>query len=299
MIPDLTVHRKVLARSQWQPLARAHRDRIENLIDPYLEAHRRGAPHPVIDFLFTYYSARPGQVLRWHPGFGVALEQAHRYRGLRGYACTESGTAAVSGEHLRDRLHLIRWILDMERATAGRVARLSCFGLHEWAMVYRTGEKRHELPLRLGSAGTDAVVEAHPLRCTHFDAFRFFTDDAVPLNATPLSRADTLANEQPGCLHANMDLYRYCLKLTPLIPGELLADCFELAFDARSLDMRASPYDLSSHGYEAVPIETPEGRAQYVREQTEIARRAQNLREALVTTCEDLLAAADESPDLP
>ncbi|ALG84965.1 hypothetical protein [Gordonia phthalatica] len=288
----------VLARPDWQSRARAHRDRIEALIAPYLDAHRRGDKHPVIDFLFTYYSARPGQVMRWHPGYGVALAQAHRYRELRGYVCDDRDTARVSREHLISRLHLVRWILDMERATAGRAPRLSCFGLHEWAMVYRTGEKRHEVPLRLGSAGTDAVVEAHPLRCTHFDAFRFFTEDAVPLNATPLSRADALANEQPGCLHANMDLYRYCLKLTPLIPGDLLAECFELAFTARALDMRASPYDLSSYGYRPVPIETPDGRAQYVREQTAIARRGQELREVLVTTCEDLLAAAGETPDL-
>jgi hypothetical protein len=28
------------------------------------------------------------------------------------------------------------------------------------------------------------VVEAHDLRCTHFDAFRFFTAEAVPATAT-------------------------------------------------------------------------------------------------------------------
>lgn len=292
------VDEHVLGRPAWLSRARTHRDRIESLIAPYLDTHRSGGKHPVIDFLFTYYSARPGQVMRWHPGFGVALEQARRYRGLRGYVCDGDGTARVSREHLRDRLPLVQWILDMERTTVHRAPRLSCFGLHEWAMLYRTGEKRHEVPLRLGAAGTDAVVEAHPLRCTHFDAFRFFTDEAVPLNATPLSRAEAIANEQPGCLHANMDLYRYCLKLTPLVSGELLADCFELAVTARTLDMRASPYDLSSYGYPPVPIETPEGRAQYVRTQTEIARRGQELREALVTTCEDLLAAATQTSHL-
>ncbi|MBM7368940.1 3-methyladenine DNA glycosylase [Gordonia hydrophobica] len=289
----------VLPRADWQLRADRHRARIETLIEPYTQAHRRGEKHPVIDFLFTYYSARPGQVTKWHPGFGVALSRAHRYGGLRGYHVTDDGTARVTDEHLASRLHLVRWILAMEQATARRTPRLSCFGLHEWAMVYRTDAKRHRIPLRLGGAGTDAVVEAHPIRCTHFDAFRFFTADAEPLNATALTRADAIENEQPGCLHATMDLYRYCLKLTPLVGGDLLADCFELALTARVLDMRASPYDLTDYGYQAVPIETADGRAQYVREQTAIARRGAELREALVTTCEDLLVAAGSTPDLP
>ena len=28
------------------------------------------------DFLFTYYSQRPAALRRWHPGFGVVLEDA-------------------------------------------------------------------------------------------------------------------------------------------------------------------------------------------------------------------------------
>ena len=32
--------------------------------------------HPVHDFLFTYYSQRPAQLRRWHPGYGVALAGA-------------------------------------------------------------------------------------------------------------------------------------------------------------------------------------------------------------------------------
>ncbi|MGL1409555.1 hypothetical protein ACSTIX_23730, partial [Vibrio parahaemolyticus] len=71
---------------------------------------------------------------------------------------------------------------------AARPAQFGCFGLHEWAMAYRTEDVRHAVPLRLGSDGTDAVVESHDLKCTHFDAFRFFTPDAVPRNRTALSR---------------------------------------------------------------------------------------------------------------
>lgn len=289
---------EALARPEWADRATAHRERIDSLIGPYLEARTRGEKHPVIDFLFTYYSARPVQVTRWHPGFGIALADAREYDGLRGYAVTSDGVASVTREHLRSRRSLLDATVAIARATAGRPPRFGCFGLHEWAMVYRTDEKRHPLPLRLGADGTDAVVRAHPIRCTHYDAFRFFTEPARPLNTVtvdggPLTRAAAIDNEQPGCLHATMDLYRYCLKLSPLVSGEVLADCFELALDARSLDMRASPYDLASYGYEPVRIETPEGRAQYVREQSEIARRGEHLRATLVTTCDDLIEQAD------
>ncbi len=84
-------------------------------------------------------------------------------------------------------------------ATADRTPRWNCFGLHEWAMVYRDVEApRHDVPLRLGAQGTDRVVERQGLRCTHFDAFRFFTDDAVGRNAQPLSRAASRRDRAAG-----------------------------------------------------------------------------------------------------
>jgi hypothetical protein len=149
-------------------------------------------------------------------------------------------------------------------------------------MVYRADEHRHPVPLRLGQAGTDAVVENHDLRCTHFDAFRFFTPDAVPRNRTSLSREEQPLFEQPGCLHAGMDLYKWAMKLGPLIPGELLLDTFELARDIRLLDMEAAPYDLAAWGIVPVPIETVEGKSEYVRRQREFADRGIALRSALL-----------------
>ena len=68
--------------------------------------------------------------------------------------------------------------------------------------------RRHaQLPLRLGAAATDAVVESMPLRCSHFDAFRFFTTAAAQRNCFELSRQDQVAAEQPGCIHAAMDIW--------------------------------------------------------------------------------------------
>ena len=62
------------------------------------------------------------------------------------------------------------------------------------------------------------------MRCSHFDAFRFFTAPARPLNVLAPTRETQHALEQPGCLHANMDLYKWAYKLSPLVPSELVAD---------------------------------------------------------------------------
>jgi hypothetical protein len=136
-----------------------------------------------------------------------------------------------------------------------------------------------------------AVVESTPLRCSHFDAYRFFTAPAVSRNAGPLSRGTQAADEQPGCVHANMDLYKWCYKLGPLVSSELLMHCLDLATDARVLDMRASPYDLAAYGIEPIPIEDAAGRTRYVHHQRDIADRAAPLRAALLETCRGLLAA--------
>ena len=176
-------------------------------------------------------------------------------------------------------------------ATAGRPPTLGCFGLHEWAMVHRHGRTRHDWPLRLGPAGTDEVVESHRIACSHFDAFRFFTAGAPAEHPEP-GRDDRATFEQPGCLHAGMDLYKHAFRLTPLVPSELVADCFELAWDIRELDMRASPYDFGGLGFEPVRIETAAGKQEYVAAQRAFAERGAPLRQRLIDECDRLLAAA-------
>ncbi|MEV6927158.1 3-methyladenine DNA glycosylase [Dactylosporangium sp. NPDC051485] len=268
----------VLDRPTWEARRAAHEARVDAWIEPHLARRRSGRKHPVEDFLFTYYSYRPAQLRRWHPGAGVVLAGA-------------GAEAATVPPH---RVDAIAWIRALLAATAARTPHLGCFGLHEWAMVYRQtqDELRHNAwPLRLGPAGTDAVVEASRIRCSHFDAFRFYTAPARPLNLLQPTRETQADNEQPGCLHANMDLYKHAYKLAPFVPAELIADCFELARDIRTLDMRASPYDLADLGYEPVRIETPEGRARYVEAQRVFAERATPLRGRLLAECESLLAA--------
>jgi hypothetical protein len=169
--------------------------------------------------------------------------------------------------------------------------------MHEWAMVYRpsAGEVRHgRVPLRLGVDGTAAVVDAHRVQCSHFDAYRFFSERARPLNILRPTRERQRDLEQPGCLHANMDLYKWAYKLGPATPGELLADCLELAHDVRELDMRASPYDLTDYGYRPVAVETAEGKAEYVAAQRRFAERSAPLRRRLLAVCDALFAAAEQ-----
>jgi len=288
----------VLDERVWAERAAAHHARVDDFTAAHRERAARGATHPVWDFLFTYYSLRPRQLRIWHPGYGTVLTgpAARAYRQRSGYRTTAEGVT-VSAEYLASRIPMVRFVADLLRVTAARAPRFGCFGMHEWAMlyradVYRAGSPRHAgVPLRLGAAGTDAVVESMPLRCSHFDAYRFFTAPAVSRNEQRLTRERQPDAEQPGCLHANMDLYKWSYKLGPLVASDLVMDCLELAAAARVLDMQASPYDLTPYGFEPVAVEEPAGRADYVRRQGLLAERAAPLRAALLARCEQLLVA--------
>ncbi len=280
----------LLAEGAWRPLEAAHHARVDAAAAAHVGRRRAGMKHPVEDFLWTYYSHRPAQLRRWHPGPGVELAGDTERADSRHYVATGRGTTLDLDAYLADRGDTVRFVRDLLASTLGRPAQLSCFGLHEWAMVYRSGGVRHEAwPLRLGVEGTDAVVEAHSLRCTHFDAFRFFTPDAVGRNAGRPTRDSQVALEQPGCLHAAMDCYKWAYKLGAGVPGVLLLDAFDLARDTRELDMRAAPYDLTALGYQPIRIETADGKAEYVAAQRGIADRGVRLRERLIDACDALV----------
>ncbi|RLZ02519.1 3-methyladenine DNA glycosylase [Kocuria tytonicola] len=299
---------EVLTREQWTQRARAHEDRVSRYTQPFLDRRFRGEKHPVEDFLFTYYTLSPAQFTRWHPGPGVVLLGAPEradwkfYRPATRAELTAAGAREVAGgvvvdaaAFLTKRGTAVRFTREILANTAARSGTFDCFGLHEWAMAYRAEENgvRHEdAGLRLGSRGTDAVVEGHRIRCSHFDAFRFFQPQAVERNELQPTRQAQRTLEQPGCLHATMDLYKWAYKLLPAVDSDLLADCFELAWDVRRTDMEASPYDLADWGYEPVRIETPEGKAEYVRRQRAFAARGTALRERLLAATERILESA-------
>ncbi|WEO78855.1 3-methyladenine DNA glycosylase [Cryobacterium sp. SO2] len=279
----------LLTDPEWRERERRHQARADAATLGRRERAGTGRSHPVDDFLFTYYPFRPGLLRRWHPGANVVLQgAAHEERaGWKWYRTDGDDVAVDRAAFVRKNARSIRFIVSLLGRTAQRAGNFGCFGLHEWAMVYKQDEHRHESPLRLSQGETDTVVESHRIACTHFDAFRFFTPAAVEHNAGQAhpvlpSRENQPRLEQPGCLHAGMDVYKWAIKLGPLVPGELLLDCFDLARDIRELDMQASPYDLSDWGSTPVAIETPAGKAEYVRRQRGFTERSNLLRARVI-----------------
>lgn len=282
----------VVPEEVWLARQAARERRVDDWVGPALDRARRGETHPVEDFLFTYYSHRPAQLRRWSPGAGVVLGggAAAGLTARRHWVAVDGG-ATLSSPPERV-VRAAAWVADLLDRTSARPAQFGCFGLHEWAMVHGLApdEVRHSRwPLRLGAAGTTAVVESMQVRCSHFDAFRFFTPSARPLNVLQPTRERQPDLEQGGCLHANMDLYKWAYKLAPWVPAELVADCFDLARRVRALDMRASPYDLRDLGYDPVRIETAEGRAEYAVAQRAFAAEAGALRARLTAAARSLL----------
>ncbi|HJQ05459.1 MAG TPA: 3-methyladenine DNA glycosylase [Nocardioides sp.] len=238
-----------------------HESRLAPYVEPHLARRRAGVKHPIHDFLFQYYSFRPAQLMTWR----------------------------VPGRLDEKKRPLAEATLRLLQATASREGNFGCFGLHEWAMVYRDPDTRHPQPLRLGDAETDRVVEGHRVSCSHWDAFRFFTPPAIPLNNLRPAAGDRPDFEQPACLHGNMDLYKHAYRLADAVGSDLIADAFELAWDVRIMDMRAAPYDMSGitidpYGIPWTPImiETAEGKREYAELQRQFAERAAPVRRALI-----------------
>ena len=283
---------QVLTEEAWRTRQRAHAERVAPWIEPRLARRRRGERHPVDDFLFEYYSFRPGQLSRWHPGCGVTLSgDVTEWASVRGYVVS-GGSAAVDPRAVP--MESLRQFADLLRRTSQREPQVRCFGRHEWAMVYRLDqhEVRHaSWPLRVSTEQIAEVVESSPLRCTHFDAFRFYSAAAIPLNVVTPTRETQPDLEQPGCLHAAMDLYKWAFRSYPAIGADLIADCFELARHIRDVDMRVAPYDLADLGLVPIRIETTEGRAEFVRYQRDFAERGAILRARLLDAMQDALSA--------
>jgi hypothetical protein len=288
----------IMEREEWQTLLGEHRARAQRWTLPTLERRARQVVHPVEDFLFNYYPLKLGKLEQWHPGMGVVLRGAHEDfpQWMEKHYRYENGVLFVDPRQLEEKeVFRLRWTLDLLENTRSQAGNFGCFGMHEWAMVYRTEETRHAkvTGLRLSQQEIAEFVESRPIRCSHYDAFRFFTPPARPLNQLQPSLEGRQVQEQPGCIHANMDLYKWCYKSLPWIDGDLLLDCFSLAMELRNLDMRASPYDLEQYGYEPVRIETVEGRRAYEAEQRELALRAEPLRGRLIEFLRKVLVSRE------
>ena len=291
---------KLLKYEDWSKQAVSHRQLVQQWTQPFRKRRDERKVHPVYDFLFIYYKFPPTLLEAWHPGLELTVE------------CPKEADPALL-ENFSDRFYSkegdtryldlgkldgkarkrLKWSLDLCVAVHDRLPNYGCFGMHEWAMVYhggRDGTIRHEksYPLRLSREEIDAVVDSRPISCTHFDAVRFFSRDALPLNRVQPSLEGRIENEQAGCLHTNMDLYKWAANAMPWVGSSLLLECFQLALAARELDMCASPYDLTNLGYGSIRIETAEGRLEYERQQRELSEAARSLRQRLITALQEI-----------
>lgn len=278
-------------------------------VNPFIEAHLQrkslGASHAVHDFFFSYYRYPPIKLKQWYPRFDERLPVNRDI--LERFPWFEGGWFIFEKETQTIRLDLNRldspskslasYVSAICREILNRPQRFGCYGLHEWAMVYKQSpdQIRHQKhQLRLSSTALATFVESQTVCCTHYDAFRFFTEEAKPLNSFTLLPESRLKMEQGGCVHANMDLYKWTTKLWPWIGSDLIRKTFLLAVECRELDMRASPYDLSGLGYEPICIENESGRKEYQGLQQDLANRAVPLREELLQFCEKFLACCKE-----
>lgn len=288
---------RTLNEAKWRKLAHAHYAQATAYTAGPRLRRDHNKPHPVEDFLFNYYPYPIALLEQWHPGYGVVLkfsdpESLPAHLKNRRYQIDADSCYLdlnLMDEKERQRL---QWIKELLEATQRHIPNFACHGLHEWAMVYRAEEIRHAAiaPLRLPQAEIDELVSSRPITCTHFDAFRFFANQAKPLNRYSLSLDTRHENEQPGCVHANMDLYKWAAKAMPWIGSEIFLETFQLASQLRDLDMRASPYDLSAWNVVPIKIETSEGRKTYETEQRRLADIASNLRERLIHVIKRLTA---------
>jgi hypothetical protein len=274
---------------EWRVREEQHRVRAEAYTLATKKRRDGGVPHPVEDFLFQYYPYPFALLERWQPGVGVLMEWEDPELLPEGYSARcythEKGWIFADSERLtvKERERLV-WIAELLAATQERPPNFACHGLHEWAMVYKGSEIRHlkTAPLRLPQSEIDDLVRSRVICCSHYDAFRFFTAESRPMNRLQPTLESRMSLEQPGCVHATMDLYKWAAKSMPWVGTELLFDCFELALELRDLDMRASPYDLTAWGREPICVETAEGRREYEQVQRLLSARGTVLRARLI-----------------
>jgi len=283
---------EVLSFEEWNSRAAHHREILGSTVNDFLERRSRAAKHPVYDFLFTYYKFSPAQLLAWHPPLNTALELGSssdaQTKNCSFYKITGNARYLDASRITSRIFRQASWIIELCERIGDRLPRFGCYGLHEWAMVYKAEQIRHSVPLRLSQKEIANVVEENALVCSHYDAYRFFTPAAAPMNVFKPSSLSRLEHEQSGCLHVNMDLYKWAYKLAPWIGSELIREAFLIAIQARRLDMRASPYDLTSYGLTPICIENDEGKISYQKLQKDLSQSAASIRLRLLASAKKI-----------
>ena len=181
MISSASMTMTTLSDSEWKQRAAEHLARAERHTLAARKRRDHGESHPVEDFLFQYYPYPFALLENWHPGCGVALEWTATVESPtptppfsdRWYSYSCGALVADPGLLSTKERERLRWIGELLTATRSRAPNFACHGLHEWAMVYRGREVRHEKTtrLRLPQAEIDALVESRAICCSHHDAW--------------------------------------------------------------------------------------------------------------------------------
>jgi hypothetical protein len=281
--------KKIISYSEFQQRKEYHTTKVSDLLADYLSNKNLGKKQPVLDFLFEYYFFKPSLLQRYSPGIEIGInaeiiDPLDKSLFELNHFIEENGIWFLSKNSIpENRITSIHWVIELLIQTNKNEAQFGCLGLHEWAMVYKEeNDLRHSLPLRLDNTEIRTLVESKPLKCTHFDAFRFFTEHSRPLNKVQLNKDNRLQMEQSGCIHTTMDIYRWAHKFYPWIASERITEAFELAVEARTIDMQASPYDVSLIGLTPIKIESKSGAEEYISKQKQLNEKGKKLRALLI-----------------
>ena len=110
---------RIIPESQWRASQRQHALDLQPVLEAQRGRRARAQNHPVVDFLFTYYSFRPGHLMQWSPGYGVVLKNSREEFSRRRYwvaaNAIKDSRLSLSAMGKRQRRELI-WINEMLKA---------------------------------------------------------------------------------------------------------------------------------------------------------------------------------------
>ena len=180
-----TVVGTVLSRSEWESRAEAHRARVAPQVTGVIERRARGEKHPVEDFLFHYYTLRPSHLLHWNAGVGHAVEGGEELLDQPFHAARTDGSVALDVEgFLAKRGRTVATAERLLRASAAATPRFGCFGMHEWAMVYRLDQGETPPLFVVGPLGQSQLVN-YRVSGNHYIVDRLFGAAELRLGENP------------------------------------------------------------------------------------------------------------------
>jgi len=120
-----------LSRSAWLAARAAHQARIDQLLGGHTTRRSHGIPHPVVDFLFKYYSFRPAKLRRWSPPTNTLLLDTAPDETDHPASFQAVGTHCQMVPPPTSRAAFIEWAFHYLQAISLREPLFHCHGLHE------------------------------------------------------------------------------------------------------------------------------------------------------------------------